>query len=41
MAELEKLFMSVMKKELSAIVNLGGLLGGIVGILTSLINVFL
>lgn len=41
MKELERLFMSVMKKELGAIVNLGGLLGAIVGVITSLITIFL
>ena len=41
MAELEKLFMTVMKRELSAIVNLGALLGGIVGIINSVIMFFL
>lgn len=41
MAELERLFMSVMKRELGAIVNLGALLGGIVGIINSLIMLFL
>ena len=40
MADLEKLFMSVMKKELGAIVNLGGLLGGLVGIINTLVMFF-
>lgn len=41
MAELEKLFMTVMKRELGAIVNLGALLGAIVGIINSLVMFFL
>lgn len=41
MSELEQLFMTVMKRELSAIVNLGALLGGIVGIVNSVIMYFL
>ena len=41
MAELEKLFMTVMKRELSAIVNLGALLGAIVGVINSVIMFFL
>lgn len=41
MAELEQLFMTVMKRELSAIVNLGALLGGIVGIVNSVVMFFL
>ncbi len=41
MKELERLFMSVMKRELGAIVNLGALLGALVGIITSLITIFL
>ena len=41
MKEIEDLFMTVMKKELSAIVNLGGILGLLVGGINSLINIFL
>lgn len=41
MAELERLFMSVMKRELRAIVNLGGVLGAFVGIVNSLIAVLI
>lgn len=37
-AELEELCMSVMKKELNAIVNLGALIGAIIGILNMLIS---
>ena len=37
MAELEKLAMSVMKKELQSVINLGALIGAIIGIA----NVFL
>lgn len=39
--ELESLLLSVMKKELGAIVNLGALLGAIVGIFNSLLAIFL
>ncbi len=39
-AELERLLMSVMKRELRAIVRLGGVLGGVVGIVNSLIILF-
>lgn len=39
--ELENLLLSVMKKELGAIVNLGALLGAIVGIFNSILAVFL
>ena len=41
MKEIEDLFMAVMKKELSAIINLGGLLGLLVGAINSVINIFL
>lgn len=41
MAELERLFMSVMKRELRAIVSLGGVLGAFVGIVNSLIAVLI
>ena len=41
MKELEGLFMTVMKRELRAIVNLGGLLGALVGAVNSLIMIFL
>ena len=39
--ELESLLLSVMKKELGAIVNLGALLGAIVGVFNSLLAIFL
>lgn len=41
MEEVERLFMSVMKRELRAIVNLGGVLGAVVGIVNSLIVLLL
>ena len=37
-AKLEALILSVMKKELNAIVNLGALIGLVIGLLNLLIN---